>query len=197
MREVTKTTIRQGDHGELVTELQEKLTGNDEDPGSIDGWFGSRTQVAVEAFQMNHNLQVDGVVGNQTWAALDGDFSVVPGTSDDHGGGQARSVELRADAKGYRESEHRVRVVVTIHNTGQVPVQEGALTCELRVLNPAVTGEGFEVNLQQQPVLVLAAGQSGGIDFFVEAPTLETYYQANVGIHDATQNYAHAEDDFH
>ncbi|HET6873912.1 MAG TPA: peptidoglycan-binding domain-containing protein [Acidimicrobiales bacterium] len=193
---MSKTTIREGDHGELVTELQQKLIDRGEDPGPVDGWFGPRTRVAVESFQMNSNIQFDGVVGNQTWAALDGDLSVPPGTSDSHGAAHSGTLELQARAKGFRESDHSVRVVVTIDNTGHVAIQEGALTCELRVMNPAATGEGSEVTLQHHPVLALAPGHSGGIDFFVDAPKLETFYQANVGIFDATKSYAHAEDDF-
>jgi hypothetical protein len=193
---MSKTTIREGDNGDLVHELQQKLVDRGEDPGPVDGWFGPRTRVAVEAFQMNNNLQFDGVVGNQTWAALDGDSSVPPGTSEMHGGAHGGTLELHARAKGFRESDHSVRVVVTIENTGKVPIQEGALTCELRVMNPAATGEGAEVTLQHNSVLPLAPGHSGGIDFFVDAPKLETYYQANVGIFDASKSYAHAEDDF-
>ncbi|MGW1812938.1 peptidoglycan-binding protein [Streptomyces sp. NPDC002125] len=36
----------------------------------VDGAFGARTKSAVVAFQKNHKLQVDGVVGPQTWRSL-------------------------------------------------------------------------------------------------------------------------------
>jgi peptidoglycan hydrolase-like protein with peptidoglycan-binding domain len=37
---------------------------------SVDGYFGPRTQDAVEAFQGAHGLRSDGIVGPSTWAAL-------------------------------------------------------------------------------------------------------------------------------
>ena len=41
-------------------------------PGGLDGWFGAQTRSAVKALQTaRHLLPVDGVVGDQTWAALE------------------------------------------------------------------------------------------------------------------------------
>jgi hypothetical protein len=36
-----------------------------------DGIFGSETEAAVHQFQLDHNLVSDGIVGAQTWAALE------------------------------------------------------------------------------------------------------------------------------
>jgi peptidoglycan hydrolase-like protein with peptidoglycan-binding domain len=36
-----------------------------------DGQFGTATEKAVRAFQKDHGLTVDGVIGKNTWAALD------------------------------------------------------------------------------------------------------------------------------
>lgn len=38
--------------------------------GSIDGKIGPRTTKAIEAFQAQSNLKVDGKVGSQTWGKL-------------------------------------------------------------------------------------------------------------------------------
>ncbi|OOW77178.1 carboxypeptidase [Xanthomonas campestris pv. vitiswoodrowii] len=45
-------------------------TGRDGKPLQADGDFGGNTKFAVEQFQRAHGLQVDGVVGQQTQAAL-------------------------------------------------------------------------------------------------------------------------------
>lgn len=121
------TTIRQGDHGDLVTQLQQKLESAGNSPGSIDSWFGPNTEAAVVAFQTNKGLQVDGVVGNQTWAALDGDLSVPPGTSDGHGGGghpHEAPITLAAVVYVSRESDDKVTVRVIINNNGTGPAKD-------------------------------------------------------------------------
>lgn len=57
-------TIRNGDRGSDVAEVQTKLGL------PVDGRFGAATEAAVEEFQATHNLTPDGVVGPKTWAAL-------------------------------------------------------------------------------------------------------------------------------
>lgn len=61
--------IRRGDTGPDVERVQRELrrAGIDVD---ADGIFGRATQRAVERFQRDHNLAVDGVVGIDTLAAL-------------------------------------------------------------------------------------------------------------------------------
>lgn len=65
-------TLRKGNTGEYVTLLQTKLLQKGYDLGKygVDGDFGSATLAAVKQFQKDHGLTVDGVVGKNTWAAL-------------------------------------------------------------------------------------------------------------------------------
>lgn len=65
-------TLRKGNTGEYVTLLQTKLLQKGYDLGKygVDGDFGSATLKAVKEFQKDHGLAVDGVVGKNTWAAL-------------------------------------------------------------------------------------------------------------------------------
>lgn len=46
--------------------------------GQIDSIFGPQTKTAVEHFQHDRNLTVDGVVGPATWAALGGNSPQPP-----------------------------------------------------------------------------------------------------------------------
>jgi len=63
-------TIRQGNTGEAVRELQILLTNLGYNTGSTSGIFGPMTDAAVRLFQRNNNLSIDGVVGPITWGAL-------------------------------------------------------------------------------------------------------------------------------
>lgn len=65
-----RPTLRLGDQGPYVTELQTLLTNLLYYNGEIDGIFGSGTQRAVKVFQSNNRLAADGIVGRDTWSAL-------------------------------------------------------------------------------------------------------------------------------
>jgi hypothetical protein len=68
-----KPVLRRGDRGAYVTLAQTELIQCGYDCGTYgaDGDFGTATENAVRAFQHDHGLSVDGVIGGQTWAALD------------------------------------------------------------------------------------------------------------------------------
>ena len=87
-----KPTLRKGDQGPYVVELQTDLVrlGFDlgkygPDKNGIDGKFGQKTEDAVKGFQKNHDgpdgkaLAVDGVVGKDTWWAIEQAMGTEPG----------------------------------------------------------------------------------------------------------------------
>ena len=57
-------TLKRGASGEAVKELQRLLGIKD------DGIFGIATETSVKIYQKQHNLQIDGIVGRQTWDTL-------------------------------------------------------------------------------------------------------------------------------
>ena len=61
--------VSYGSKGSDVTELQ-KLLNNNGYNLSVDGDFGSKTQAAVKDYQQKNGLDVDGIVGTNTWGAL-------------------------------------------------------------------------------------------------------------------------------
>jgi peptidoglycan hydrolase-like protein with peptidoglycan-binding domain len=60
-----RPTLRRGATGDLVKKIQEKLGVE------AIGTFGPKTEAAVRAFQREHNMVPDGIVGPKTWEALD------------------------------------------------------------------------------------------------------------------------------
>lgn len=68
-------TLREGSHGEDVRELQSTLarlgyTDSHNRALRADGQFGPDTRSALEAFQRDHHLKVDGIAGAGTLAAI-------------------------------------------------------------------------------------------------------------------------------
>lgn len=62
--------VRAGDRGPVVVLLQDLLHRLGFLDAAPDGRFGPRTARAVEAFQRQAGLQVDGIVGSSTWERL-------------------------------------------------------------------------------------------------------------------------------
>lgn len=65
-------TVKYGSRGEDVIALQNALNaaGYTVD---VDGIFGKKTKSAVERYQKEHGLSVDGIVGENTWKMLQSD----------------------------------------------------------------------------------------------------------------------------
>ena len=62
--------LKKGAKGAPIGALQILLNGLGYDCGAVDESFGSKTLAAVEKFQKENSLVVDGSVGKATWTAL-------------------------------------------------------------------------------------------------------------------------------
>jgi peptidoglycan hydrolase-like protein with peptidoglycan-binding domain len=74
----TPPTISEGATGPAVEWAQYLLVRRTLSYTDIDGTFGPVTKTAVEQFQRDSGLDVDGIVGPATWAALGGDGAQPP-----------------------------------------------------------------------------------------------------------------------
>lgn len=75
-----RPTVRKGSTGASVSEAQQFVNQAIGAGLATDGQFGSLTDGAVRAFQADRGLEVDGVVGPQTWDAFDPTAEAAPPT---------------------------------------------------------------------------------------------------------------------
>lgn len=68
---MARQLIRFGCTGDDVLYLQQSLNKLGYNCGNADGIFGGKTKEAVLAFQEDHGLEYDGIVGNNTWTELE------------------------------------------------------------------------------------------------------------------------------
>lgn len=109
-----KRTLREGDTGAAVRALQERLNSLHYYPGPHDGKFGNDTLEAVWAFQEVQRIPVDGIVGPQTWKALEHPKSPTP-----HNPGVATRIEVNLKMRVlvlYRD--HSIRLISHISAGG-------------------------------------------------------------------------------
>lgn len=97
--------ISTGASGREVTAVQRRLGISE------TGTYGGLTKRRVERFQRNHGLQVDGIVGAQTVAAMRGNTSVEPGALTRHDRRYLRRYVGRTSASGNSRVVRRQRVV--------------------------------------------------------------------------------------
>ncbi len=73
----TCPTLKSGSRGACVRQLQQDLNALGANPQlTEDGRFGPTTRYAVEQYQSQKSLKVDGIVGRQTKKAITSDIQV-------------------------------------------------------------------------------------------------------------------------
>jgi peptidoglycan hydrolase-like protein with peptidoglycan-binding domain len=101
--------LREGSQGSPVRALQACLAALGYSPGPIDGYFGALTAAAVRAFQSARRLLVDGIVGSQTWAALNAQATPAPTRPAPapwpSAGSNRRAINLRVPFYGYQSND--------------------------------------------------------------------------------------------
>lgn len=98
--------IQEGDSGQDVKDIQSRLKTLGYNVGSVDGIFGPDTKSAVEVFQQNYGLEVDGKVGPDTWLGIftASDHPSYPGEliGDGSQGNNVKAIQARLNAYGYQ-----------------------------------------------------------------------------------------------
>lgn len=94
---MARELVGEGSAGDVVSEAQQALKDLGFDPGAIDGAYGPATDAAIRAFQSAKGLEVDGVIGDQTWAALDAAKAAVAQAAADAAAATAAAAQAEAD----------------------------------------------------------------------------------------------------
>lgn len=151
----TPATISEGARGDTVKWLQYKLVRRTlSDATQIDGIFGPMTKNAVEQFQHDSGLGVDGIVGPATWASLGGDGPEPPILRQgSHGSVVQRLQTVLNEGRGdFAPSSNPVLVVDGDYGQHTATAVKGAET------EGGVPADGI-VGLQTWALSVHAAGQ--------------------------------------
>ena len=93
--------LKKGSTGEAVRQLQRALKELGYDPGEVDGDFGAKTESAVQAFQRDRGLDVDGIVGEITWLNIDEADTSNPTLRNGSTGNPVRRCQKRLTLGGY------------------------------------------------------------------------------------------------
>lgn len=118
IEEGVRPILREGDTGEYVRILQEKLKLTGHFAGSITASFGHETTEAVRSFQADNGLTPDGIVGPLTWAALDSATATPPEWEGETPGGPRPT--LRYGDSGPFVSELQRELTALLYYTGPI-----------------------------------------------------------------------------
>lgn len=147
--------------GDDVAALQRQLGGLGFDAGRVDGIFGPDSHGAIEEFQRNAGLTVDGICGPATIAALR------------RLGGPCQAAEPVA---GIREEEQRRRAVDGLAGCRVAVAHPGGLGGVSRAIVRALAQEHAEVTVIAHPDEAVRAHEANGwaADVFVGLGLLES-----------------------
>lgn len=120
--------LQVGSVGEYVEKLQTALinAGYDVGPDGADGEYGGNTRAAVIAFQTAKNLEIDGVVGPETWAAL-----------------MAENGKEKPESRPAEEKQGVDKPVVKIPELGLPVLKTGATGAVVETLQQLLTAKGY------------------------------------------------------
>jgi peptidoglycan hydrolase-like protein with peptidoglycan-binding domain len=150
----TPATISEGATGPTVRWLQYLLVRRTLSDSQIDGIFGPVTKSAVEQFQHDDHLAVDGIVGRATWSALGGDGEEPPTLTEGSRGAVVEKLQtaLNEGRGDFAPSSNPVLAIDGIYGPETATAVKGAQE------SGGIEADGV-VGLQTWALPVHAAGQ--------------------------------------
>lgn len=151
-----RNQVSYGSQGSDVTELQKLLNQNGYGLNE-DGIFGDKTQAAVKDYQQKNNLNVDGIVGTNTWGSLNGTYTANKNTSTSTGTSSAPTTTADTGFKydAYQESDLVKQAQAMLQQ--QMANKPGAYTSPWQTqlndaINKILNREKFSYDLNADPL---------------------------------------------
>jgi lysozyme len=119
----SRPPLKIGSRGQVVAELQKQLTAKGFKIGTADGAFGKNTKAAVISFQKQRQLAADGIVGLNTWTALQGSAVVNPGPATN--GPASTTIQLTDVCLSYRQQPHQDQALQWLQSQIAPPALDG------------------------------------------------------------------------
>ncbi|MCE4550680.1 peptidoglycan-binding protein [Xanthomonas hortorum] len=170
-------TLRQGDHNPDVGKMQQDLNrlGVRDAQGNRlaeDGRFGDNTREAVVAFQKQHGLQPDGVVGRQTQAAL----SALPAQTQPHAGQTQQAAPKGPSLNDASHPDHALHTAIRGRLPSMISNETAAhVTLQAKQNGIDSADKLQDVTVQNGKAFVMGTtpGFRAAVDLNQPAPTLE------------------------
>ncbi|MFO0594663.1 MAG: peptidoglycan-binding protein [Myxococcaceae bacterium] len=124
----SRSVVSMSSSGGSVRELQQALADAGFDPGPVDGDFGPMTRAAVIAFQQANGLEVDGIVGPQTWGALNGAAPAAPAPAPSPSISSGPKPQLSIGSRGGAVSELQQALAAAGFDPGPIDGDFGGMT---------------------------------------------------------------------
>lgn len=198
----TGRVLRSGSQGEQVQQLQEQLaglgyTGRDGLPLQPDRQFGPSTFAAVQAFQRDHGLEPDGVVGSDTLKALRSQIeshqqdAPIPSESVllrmDDSSHPAYSMYLQAREQVYRLDQEQGRAPdERSHNLAAALTVEASREGMQRIDQVVLSDDASRVWAVQRPLGVRD-------HFFDRHVSVDTAQAVNTSVEQSSATWSHAQ----
>lgn len=154
MIKIAYSTISYGSSGSDVKKLQETLN-NYGYKLAVDGQFGSKTQAAVKDYQKKNGLQVDGIVGKNTWGSLNSKSAPKKGSGSSKNQSATTTIKTTTPRPEYKKSQAVQSAENALNNWEKnKPGEYDSKYSEQieALLNDILNREDFTYNLNADPL---------------------------------------------
>ena len=199
-------TLQYGSSGSDVKKLQEELNKNGYNL-AVDGQFGAKTQSAVQSYQESKGLTVDGIVGTNTWGALNGGSSQKTTTAQNNKNAvsQSTATKTQATRPTYKQGSAvtEAQKVLNDWEKAQKPADYTAPYADRinQTLDAILNGEKFSYDFNVDPIYrqlqdnFVKQGNMAMQNATAQAAALSGGYGSSYGITAGTQAYLQSMDE--